>query len=405
MELAYMLAYPFLFFALFFEVFLLLTYIEGSARSKKKVSPHEPTVTMIVPCFNEEHTVARTIESLLALAYPKEKLNIIAVDDGSTDGTWQSLQAFKNNPRVMLLQKENGGKHTAMNHAFTHATSEIIGCLDADSYVDPEALRHSVLHFADSRVAAVTPNIQVHSPQTIIQRIQHAEYSLSAFVRRTFGFLNAIVVTPGPFSLFRTETIRTVGPWREGHTTEDYEIALRLQAHGAHINNEPQALVYTKAPPTLYRLFRQRVRWVYGFIMNTYDYRGFFFDAQRGNIGMLVLPFAVTAVLGALFLFSLALVSLIRNSVETVQRVQITGVSFSSPSFDLFFVSTTALVFITLILILLTTTLIIIGRRLSNEQPLSINIVLYMLLFGLIAPLWLFAASWKAVRGKTASWR
>lgn len=384
---------------------MLLTYIEGSASARKtRGRSYTPSVSIIVPCFNEQHTVARTIESLLALRYPAHKLHVAVVDDGSTDSTWQVLQQFANNPQVTVYRKENGGKHTAMNYALEHVSSDIVGCLDADSYVHPEALRASIAHFTNAAIAAVTPNIKVHEPRTIIQRIQHAEYSLSAFVRRTFGFLDAIVVTPGPFSLFRRSAVQSVGYWRHGHGTEDYEIVFRLRAHGGKIVNEPNAFVYTKAPATLYRLYRQRVRWVYGFLMNTYDYRHTLFSKDAGNAGTFVLPFAVVSVFTALFLFGYMLYTTMQSLLAEVLRLSITGFVWS-PSVDMFFVSATALVFITIVLVALTATLITIGRSLGKEQLLSINTVLYLALFGLMVPLWLATATFKAVTGSTARWR
>lgn len=404
MELAQLLVYPFLFLALFFEVFLVLTYFEGTSIVKKSRRTYTPSVTIIVPCFNEESGVVKTITSLLALSYPASKLSIIAVDDGSTDATWLKLQQFKDTARVHLLQKENGGKHTAMNHALPYVTSEIVGCLDADSYVDKHALQNSVQHFTDHHIASVTPNIRVDAPRTLIQRIQQAEYSLSAFVRRTFGLLDAIVITPGPFSLFRMSALQQVGPWRSAHSTEDYEIALRLRAHKWKISNEPTSLVYTKTPPTLFTLFRQRVRWVYGFLMNTYDYRHVLFNNNAGNAGMFVLPVAIVSVLGALYMFTYSLVTLTQNLVHALVRIHTAGVFFSFNP-DLFFLSATAMVFIAFILLALTALLITLGRKLSNEPYLSVNTVLYLALFGFIAPLWLFTATWKAVRRSGALWR
>lgn len=404
MELTQIVLYPFLFIALFFEVFLVLTYIDGLKNKAQKKPAYKPSVTIIVPCYNEQSGVVQTIQSLLALTYPASKLSIIAVDDGSTDNTWNVLQQFKDHPRVQLLQKENGGKHTAMNYALQYVRTEIVGCLDADSYVDSRALLYSVQHFKNPAVASVTPNIRVHTPATVIQRIQQAEYSLSAFVRRTFGLLDAIIITPGPFSLFRMKAIERVGAWRAAHSTEDYEIALRLRTHRLKIVNEHNALVYTKTPPTLFRLFRQRVRWMYGFFMNTYDYRHFLFSTQTGNVGVFVLPIALVSVFGALYMFVYSLITLAQHTIDTFVRIHTAGISFSL-SADLFFVSATAMVFIALILMALTAVLITLGRDLSNEQRFSINTLLYLALFGFIAPLWLAAAAIKALRGSGARWR
>src|SRR5258708_1109599 len=147
----------FLFISLYFEIFLLITFLEKRREIARKAAEpsHFPTVTVIVPCFNEERTVAATLESLFALDYPKEKLSIFVVDDGSTDSSWRLLQVLKDHPQITLFQKENGGKYTALNLGLTHSKSELVGCLDADSFVDSQALKRIVSRFEDSATMAV----------------------------------------------------------------------------------------------------------------------------------------------------------------------------------------------------------------------------------------------------------
>ena len=136
--------YIFLFLTLYLEVFFLITFFEERLKLDTKGTTgklsYYPSATIIVPCWNEEKTVSKTIESLLALHYPKDKLKIFVVDDGSTDGTWEVVQKFLRNPQVKLFKKENGGKHTAVNYGIKNSTSELVGCLDADSFVDKDAL-------------------------------------------------------------------------------------------------------------------------------------------------------------------------------------------------------------------------------------------------------------------------
>ena len=134
-------AYFFLFVSLYFEVFMLVRFLEYLIErpdSKKATLPEIwPNVAIIVPCFNEERTVSATINSLLALEYPDNLLEIIVVDDGSSDRTWQVPPYFRAESAREIFDKENGGKHTAMNFALAHTTAAIIGCLDADSTVAP----------------------------------------------------------------------------------------------------------------------------------------------------------------------------------------------------------------------------------------------------------------------------
>ena len=152
--------YMSLFIALYFEVFLLISYLERRPAQKTSTLPsYYPTVAMLVPCFNEEKTLAHTVESLLALEYPRERLEILIIDDGSKDGTRIIGEYLASqHPQVHLYHKENGGKYTAMNYGIERTTSELIGCLDADSFVAPDALIEVVKRFeADKTTMAITP--------------------------------------------------------------------------------------------------------------------------------------------------------------------------------------------------------------------------------------------------------
>src|SRR3990167_1741584 len=126
------LAYPFLFIAIFFESFVLVTLLSAPARSARGrfMDAIFPSVAIIVPCWNEEKTVAATCDSLLALDYPKDRLEIILVNDGSTDTTPSIMERFAKHPQVRIIHKENGGKHTAMNAGVALTNAELVGCLD-----------------------------------------------------------------------------------------------------------------------------------------------------------------------------------------------------------------------------------------------------------------------------------
>src|SRR5262249_14757034 len=138
------LTYALLFVSLYFEVFLLVSFLERGLVRRVLRAPGttQPRVAIVVPCFNEERGIAETLTSLLKLEYPKDKLEIIVVDDGSHDNTLALAREYAHDPRVRIFSKENGGKHTAMNYALALTSAELIGCLDADSVVDAQALTH-----------------------------------------------------------------------------------------------------------------------------------------------------------------------------------------------------------------------------------------------------------------------
>lgn len=298
--------YGFLFVSLYFEVFLLLAFLERRFR-KPAPAPgpvlpaRYPSVAIVVPCYNEEHTVASTISSLLALEYPRELIEIIVVDDGSRDATYAAAKQFESDPRVRVFTKENGGKHSAMNFALDKTEAELIGCLDADSVVAPEALLKIVPVFENAEVAAVTPGIHVRNPETMLQHMQNVEYHLSVFNRFVLAAIGSAFITPGPFSFFRASVVRELGGWRYAHSTEDMEMALRMQMAGHLIANAPKAVVHTSTPRTLAALFRQRVRWTYGWLRNAIDYRFMIGNKQYGNLGLIVLPSALISIAAGIF--------------------------------------------------------------------------------------------------------
>src|SRR3989344_5166551 len=156
--------YILLFFTIYFQVFFLVTFLEN--RRKIVIRRGETRllkygeVTVLVPCWNEERTLFKTVKSILNLRYPQDKIKIFLIDDGSTDGTWGIMQKFKKHQNVRIFRKENGGKHTALNLGLAQVETEYVACLDADSIVHPEAISRLMSYFEkDKQVMAVTPSI------------------------------------------------------------------------------------------------------------------------------------------------------------------------------------------------------------------------------------------------------
>ena len=162
------------FLAVYVQVFLLVTFFENRKKiiiRKKEITLQEyPSVTIIIPCYNEQYTVVNTIESLLALEYPEDKLHIIAVDNASKDDTFEVLKAYASNSRIRVFREEKVGKHNALNTGLANLQTEFVGCLDADSTVHPEALKRIMSYFAANKdTMAVAPSIVVRDPKNILQ--------------------------------------------------------------------------------------------------------------------------------------------------------------------------------------------------------------------------------------------
>jgi cellulose synthase/poly-beta-1,6-N-acetylglucosamine synthase-like glycosyltransferase len=399
-----------LFISLYFEVFMLLSFLERHTsctgpRIAQSATTYIPHVAIIVPCWNESETLTGTIQSLLKLNYPTEKLEIIIVNDGSTDHTLDIARTFETDRRVHVYDKPNGGKHSAMNYGLAHTDAELIGCLDADSIVHPEALRRIVTVFENPRVAAVTPGILVKKPGNLLQRMQDAEYRLSVFSRFTLAALGSAFITPGPFSIFRTSVVRTTGGWRHGHSTEDLEMALRMQEAGYTIGNAPRATVYTSTPRTLRALFKQRVRWTYGFLRNAIDYRHMFGNRDYGNLGILILPIALGAIGIAIFFFVHAVFLSAMSLHHMITRMQIVGFDWY-PTFNVFYVSTSAMVFLILVAVTLIISIISIGTYIGSGRRMPpIGTPFFVMFYSFLVPLWLGTAVIRAAFKTGVRWR
>ncbi len=405
--------YIFTFLAIYAQVFFLITFLENRKKiviRKGEISlSRYPEVTLIVPCWNEEGTIERTVGSIFGLRYPKDKLHIILVDDGSTDGTWQALRKFEGHGNVRVFHKENGGKHTALNVGLANTHTEFLGCLDADSFADPEALVRIMSYFErDPAAMAVAPSIIVSDPRGIVQRAQKAEYNMAVFTKKMLGFLGAIHVTPGPLTIFRKKVFDDLGPYRSAHNTEDMEIAYRMQKHRYKIDQCNDAYVYTNAPKTVRKLYKQRLRWIYGFINNTIDYRHILFQKKYGNFSTFTVPAGIVSIFAVSYLFGRLLYNVAAFIGKKILLYKTVGFHFAPHfhSFDAFFINTQSLIFVTLFLYALVISAIVIGHRMATGKwGFSMNMVYYFSIFSLVAPLWLFEAVCVTLLSKKPSWR
>lgn len=409
--------YVLLFLTLYFEVFLLVTFFEEREKFGAPIVPLKsgntsgkyPSTTIVIPAWNEEKTLAGTIESVLSLDYPKDRLQIFVVDDGSTDNTLRVANRFHSSPQVRVFTKKNGGKYTALNLALLHATTDLIGCLDADSYVEKNALREIVPYFDDPSVMAVTPSVQIHKPDNLIRRIQAAEYMVGEFTRKIFSRLNGLYVTPGPFSIYRRHIFDTIGSFVEGYHTEDMEMALRMQSHRMKIENAHNALVYTVSPKTPRALYCQRVRWVSGFLKNAFfKYRYMFLNKKYGNLGLLTMPFAFASIFIALSFSALYVWNLLRLAQEKYLEYSALGFhpSLRWFTFDWFSLNLEFRRLAVYLLFFTTVFLLIMGGRMVTKRfHFSRDMLYFVLLYGFMAPFWLVRSLFNLVTAKEARWR
>ena len=315
-----------IYLGLFTFVYYLLTFLDRK-KVENKITKY-PFVSIIIPAYNEQNCLRKTAESAYALNYPKDKYEIIIVDDGSKDKTYEIAKKLqKELPIVRAFTKKNGGKGSALNYGIKRAHGEIIVSFDADSMVTPDSLVYMLPYFYDKDVVCVTPAMKVYHPKGILQRVQAIEYDLGVFLRKVFSQVNAVHVTPGPFSAYRKSFFDKHGGYDEDNITEDMEIALRIQSLNYKIENSPRSVVYTLAPKNFLPLLKQRRRWYFGFIRNFIDYK-FIIGKKYGELGLFILPLAIISILSTMIIKRYYIIKSIIDTINQVQLYSYIGFDF-----------------------------------------------------------------------------
>ncbi|MEM1095124.1 MAG: glycosyltransferase [Bacteroidota bacterium] len=245
-----------------------------------------PPISIIVPAYNEGVLLRETVMSLLQQDYPQ--FEIVIVDDGSKDDTRaiaNELIGQYSHITVKLVEKENGGKSTALNAGIQVCTSDFVLCVDGDSQLSPNTLRSCIHHFLDERVGAVAGNVKVMNRNNLWTTLQALEYVEGLnMARAAQSSLKLVNIIPGPLGMFRKQAIVEAG-WYDSDTyAEDCDITLQLISDGWKVEYEPDAISFTEAPNTLPTLLKQRYRWTRGILQAIRKHKGLF-RVKDGNLG------------------------------------------------------------------------------------------------------------------------
>ena len=263
----------------FFFVLCLVGYHRARAAAGGASGPLPP-VSILVPAHNEGETIEAALRSLIRTDYPS--LEIIVVDDGSTDQTFALAKPFEGEHggcTVRVYRKPNGGKWSALNFAFSRSLHELVLCVDADSRLEPRAIGGLVAHMKDPQVGAVAGQVRVRNRVNTITRLQGLEYVMAnGLIRMAQSATGTVLVVPGPIGLFRRSVLEEVyirfgsganyrepgeveGPFEGDTFAEDFDLSVAILALGAKCVYEPAAVSHTKAPDWSFRLLNQRYRW------------------------------------------------------------------------------------------------------------------------------------------------
>jgi len=249
-------------------ILIWFSYLHQRELSGRDVPESYPFVSIIVPAFNEQEVIESSLASLLELRYPYYE--IIAVDDGSSDATFEKMKTFEGNHfgvRVSVFRKENSGKADTLNYGIRRSKAPVIVCMDSDSRLTPEALRYAVGHFRDPHVGAVAGNVKVINRHNIWTKLQALEYIEGLnIVRNAQAFWRTVNVIPGPMGIFRRTAIESVGGYDSDTYAEDFDLTVKILADGWKIHYEPKAVAFTEAPEELLDIIKQRYRWSRGIL-------------------------------------------------------------------------------------------------------------------------------------------
>ena len=247
-------------------------------------------VSVIIPAYNEENVIAATVQRILASTY--RRMEIIVVDDGSKDNTFDVLQSqFANHAAIALLSIPNGGKANALNVGLARATGDVVVALDADTQFNPDTISRLVRWFADPNVGAVAGNAKVGNRINMITRWQALEYIVAQNLeRRALAALGTLTVIPGAVGAWRRSAIEQIGGFRSDTVAEDQDLTIDLQRVGYRVLFDSSAIAWTEAPTTFRGLAKQRFRWAFGTLQCLWKYRRLTFNPRYGALGMIALP-------------------------------------------------------------------------------------------------------------------
>jgi peptidoglycan-N-acetylglucosamine deacetylase len=270
----------------------LFAVIDRFRKRKNYAEPgYAPRVAVLIPAYNEEKVIVRTIRSVMMSNY--KNLHIIVIDDGSKDRTAEvAREAYPNDiasGRLVVLTKPNGGKADALNYALERTNEELYVGIDADGVIAHDAITNLVPHFANPKIGAVAGNAKVGNRVNLWTRWQALEYITSQnFERRALDLFDVVMVVPGAIGAWRTSAVKAGGGYHTNTVAEDADLTMNVLEQGYSVIYEDQALAFTEAPVNADGLMRQRFRWSFGILQAIWKHRGAI--SKHRAMGLFALP-------------------------------------------------------------------------------------------------------------------
>lgn len=400
----------FMFIALyFFSLFIILTF-----RNHNQLFAHpKPNtnffITILIPAYNEQNSISDTIKHVMTLNYPKNKLEVIVINDGSSDNTSKIVRnLIKKYSNLRLIDKKNSGKANSLNIGVKKAKGELIAVVDSDSFPSPDSLKKLSGFFDNSKMSAVTSFVRVRNKNhSLFSKIQSIEYLLMGWSRKLLDFVDSVYVTNGPLSLYRKSYVLKVGGFDPNSVTEDIDITWNMLNHNYKTSMCLDADVSTIVPVKFKNWFRQRTRWGLGGLQAIQKYRSMFF--RKGMFGAFILPYVSFSIILSLatFLFStyLILKNVLRRLLTISYSVSTQSTIFSFQDINLY-PSVIIFYFIILFALSLSYSWYIL-KSTEFEEKLGVkkffNIIFYILIYLTLYPLIWFASIYRFVK-KDVKW-
>lgn len=271
-------------------VLIALLAIGDRNRKAPPLDAATPTVSVIIPAYNEARVIESSVKRVLASDYPG--IELIVADDGSSDGTSDIVaRAFGDDPRVRLLTLQNGGKAKALNTALQYARGEVVIALDADTQFEPLTIRRLARWFGDPAIGAVAGNAKVGNRVNLVTRWQAVEYvTAQNLERRALARFDAMTVVPGAVGAWRRAALDDVGGYPEDTLAEDQDLTIAIQRAGWRVDYDTDAVAWTEAPQTFRALAKQRFRWAFGTLQCLWKHRAVIATRKPQGLAFVGMP-------------------------------------------------------------------------------------------------------------------
>jgi cellulose synthase/poly-beta-1,6-N-acetylglucosamine synthase-like glycosyltransferase len=253
-------------------------------------APHEPFVSIIIPCHNSEDVLGPTLDGVLALDYQNKE--VLVVDDGSTDATKEVALRYGDNIKLISRETCSGKKTGAIMFGLTFARGDTVVVIDDDTIVAKPSLRELLSPLTRDDVAAVGGNVRVNPGKNVLVKIQQIEYLVMMEMAKPFqtDLYQAVLIISGAYGAFKKDLLNKVGAWDADIITEDLDLTWKLYRLKKRVLFSEKAVCYTDAPATFKTFVKQRIRWDVGLFQTLFKHRTFIFSRRFPALGFGLLP-------------------------------------------------------------------------------------------------------------------